>query len=294
MPTFDPNFPPHDAELISEPFRNQFNALKGLIDAVPAGQQGPPGADGRGIAEVYDDGEGRAMVRMSDGATYGPFTIASGPQGERGSDGGPGPEGPAGPAGNDGRGIASVRDSGDGRAIVVMSDGAEYGPFSIATGPQGERGSDGGPGPEGPAGPVGPAGNEGRGIANVRDSGDGTGRCFVDMTDGTTYGPFTVATGPAGMNGNDGRGISNIRDNGDGTLTVDYTDGNTAGPFAMPAGPQGEQGPVGAPGEVTAQQLSDAIGGTSANSNTVQTLEETADLATTIARLNELIGALRR
>jgi len=146
----------------------------------------------------------------------------------------------------------------------------------------------------GPEGPQGQPGNDGRGIANVRDTGDGTGRCFVDMTDGQTYGPFTVANGPAGMNGNDGRGISNIRDNGDGTLTVDYTDGNTAGPFAMPAGPQGPAGNDGAPGEVSAQQLSDAIASTSANSNSVQTLDESADQAAIIAKINELIAALRR
>jgi len=135
----------------------------------------------------------------------------------------------------------------------------------------------------GPEGPQGQPGNDGRGIANVRDTGDGT-----------TYGPFTVANGPAGMNGNDGRGISNIRDNGDGTLTVDYTDGNTAGPFAMPAGPQGPAGNDGAPGEVSAQQLSDAIASTSANSNSVQTLDESADQAAIIAKINELIAALRR
>jgi hypothetical protein len=32
-----------------------------------------------------------------------------------------------------------------------------------------------------------------------------------------------------------------------------------------------------------------AIGGTSANTNTVQTLDEKADLATTVAKLNKLI-----
>lgn len=35
---FDPNFPPTNAELESAPFRNQFNALKALIEAlVPIG-----------------------------------------------------------------------------------------------------------------------------------------------------------------------------------------------------------------------------------------------------------------
>ena len=317
--SFDPSLPANGSEIRAAELRGQLNGLKHLIDALPAGQQGPPGkdgrdgvdgepgqpgpagADGRGIAELRDsgDGTGRVIVVLTDGSEQGPFTIASGPQGERGSDGGPGPEGPQGPAGSDGRSIIAVRDSGDGRAIVVMSDGAEYGPFTVASGPLGEQGP---PGADstvpGPQGETGPAGNDGRGIANVRDSGDGTGRCFMDMTDGVTYGPFTIATGPSGMNGNDGRGIRTIRDNGDGSLTVDYSDGNSAGPFAMPAGPQGPQG---TPGEVSAQQLSDAIGGTSANSNNVQLLGLTvsdpptqSELQAVANKLDELINTLRR
>jgi hypothetical protein len=63
------------------------------------------------------------------------------------------------------------------------------------------------------------------------------------------------------------------------------------GPFTVANGPAGSQG---MPGEVANQQLSDAIAGTSANSNTVQPLDETADQAAIIAKLNELIQALRR
>jgi hypothetical protein len=47
-------------------------------------------------------------------------------------------------------------------------------------------------------------------------------------------------------------------------------------------------------GEVSAADLSFAIGATSANTNSVQTLAETADQAAIIAKLNELIQALRR
>jgi len=60
-------------------------------------------------------------------------------------------------------------------------------------------------------------------------------------------------------------------------------------------------GAQGSPGEVTAQQLTDAIVGTSANihhvsrGHSVQLLNLTvSDLPTTIAKLNELISALRR
>jgi len=96
------------------------------------------------------------------------------------------------------------------------------------------------------------------------------------------------------MNGNDGRSIINVRDNGNNTITVEMSDGGTYGPFTLPAGPEGPQGPQGNPGEVSAQQLSDAIATTSANSNAVDTLAADADQAAIIAKLNELINALRR
>ncbi|MCX6899678.1 MAG: hypothetical protein NT105_13395 [Verrucomicrobia bacterium] len=62
------------------------------------------------------------------------------------------------------------------------------------------------------------------------------------MSDGSSYGPFTVAVGPAG-----------------------------------PEGAAGSEGPQGPAGEVNGQQLSDAIAGSSANSNAVQELPGDAD-----------------
>jgi len=315
--SFDANEPRSESHQDSAPIRANFVALKALIDTIPAGPPGAAGADGqpgtdgspgtngadgRGIAEVYDSGDGRAMVRMTDGATYGPFTVASGPaglQGERGSDGSQGiagndgAPGATGPAGNDGRSVTNVRDYGDGRAIVDMSDGSSYGPFSVASGPagpQGDRGSDGG---------QGPAGNDGRSVVNVRDSGDG--RAIVDMSDGSSYGPFTVAGGPQGPQGNngvDGRSITNVRDNGDSTLTVEMSDGSAYGPFPMPAGPAGPQGQ---PGEVSAADLSFAFGATSANTNGVQLLGLTvsdpptqSEMQAIANKMDELIAAMRR
>ena len=58
--------------------------------------------------------------------------------------------------------------------------------------------------------------------------------------------------------------------------------------------PKGPQGP---PGEVTSRQLSDAIAGTSANRNGVQTLDTTfgdPDDESLRQKLNELINVLRR
>ena len=66
-------------------------------------------------------------------------------------------------------------------------------------------------------------------------------------------------------------------------------------------GPQGEPGPQGDPGEVTLQQLNDAIATTSANSDGVSTLDlfpsdppTQAEVQDIVNKLNELIEALRR
>ena len=64
-----------------------------------------------------------------------------------------------------------------------------------------------------------------------------------------------------------------------------------------PQGPQGEPGPEGPVGEVSAEQLAGAIGGTSANSNAVGTLEDAfadPDMELLRGRFNELVLALRR
>jgi hypothetical protein len=152
---FDPNQPANGSPLSSAVMRSQLNSLKILIDAVPAGPPGPAGADGRGIAEVYDSGDGRAMVRMSDGTIYGPFTIASGPPGPQGD------RGDVGPVGPEGRHVVSVTDSGDGRVYVQMSDGSSYGPFWAASGPAGPQGPQGPAGNDGATGPQGPPGEAG-------------------------------------------------------------------------------------------------------------------------------------
>ena len=360
---FDPSLPVNGSQIRAGELRDQFNGLKELIDTTPAGppgekgdkgdkgdpgdvgsegpagsggapgQPGPAGADGRSVVNVYDDGSGRAIVQMSDGSTYGPFTIASGPAGPQGNPGNDGSPGPGGPAGSDGVSIVNVYDSGDGRAIVALSNGQTFGPFYVAggpAGPPGDRGSDGSPGPagnDGAPGSQGPQGNDGRSVVNVRDSGDG--RAIVDMNDGSSYGPFTVAGGPAGPQGpagNDGRSLTMRGDwnswtgynagdvtayNGNVYVAMDYASGTTpdadgrwrvmsiVGP-AGGSGPQGDAGPVGPQGpqgEVSAGDLSFAIGGTSANSNTVQTLDSSfsdADTETLRQKLNELIGVLRR
>ena len=59
-----------------------------------------------------------------------------------------------------------------------------------------------------------------------------SGRCIIQLSNGATYGPFTVANGPQGPQGNPGD-----------------------------TGAQGPQGEQGAPGEVTSTDLGTAIGG---------------------------------
>ena len=194
--SFDATKPANGALIIAAELRGQFNGLKDLIDAIPPGSvgpqgpQGPAGADGapgavgpagpagREVVGVSDNGSGQAVIQMSDGNTYGPFIVASGPQGmpgpqgndgnqgAQGANGNDGGQGPQGAPGVDGVSISNVYDDGSGRAVVQLSNGSSYGPFTIASGPQGQqgekgdRGDDGGQGPQGEQGPPGiPAAN---------------------------------------------------------------------------------------------------------------------------------------
>ncbi|MFA7006459.1 MAG: hypothetical protein WC429_20625, partial [Verrucomicrobiia bacterium] len=183
----------------------------------------------------------RAMVRMTDGTTYGPFTIASGPQGDRGSDGSPGPAGNDGQPGPEGRHVSNVMDYGDGRAIIIMSDGTNYGPYAIANGPQGPAGPPGEPGPN----------------FNMRGDWEAwsgysrgdvvayNGNIYVSFADGVSGPPpdqdprwkLLTIVGPTGAAGSQG----------------------PAGDPGSPGSP-GPEGPQGIPGEVSNQQLTDAIG----------------------------------
>ena len=158
--------------------------------------------------------------------------------------------GPAGPAGRDG------------------NDGA-IGP----EGPQGEKGD------KGDTGDQGPQGNDGRNVVGVYD--DGSGLASIQMSDGSSYGPFIVASGQQGPQGEKG-------DRGD------------QGPQGN-QGDRGDGGPQGPPGEVSTGQLDMAIATTSANSNAIELIALTpsdpptaSDLQAVIDKVNELITALRR
>jgi hypothetical protein len=247
MPTFDPSHPQNGDDVDADLLRNNFVALKDEIDALLAPLQGPPG-----------------------------------PKGDTGEKDDAGDPGEPGPAGADGRGIMNIRDNGDGRAVIEMSDYSTYGPFYVASGPQGQPGA---------AGPPGPNFNM-RGdwqAWDVYNRGDviaHNGNLYVSFADSISGPPpdqdtrwkLLTITGPAGSPGAQGE----------------------PGP-AGPAGNDGSPGPQGPPGEVTAaqlaQEISFAFGGTSANSNNVQAMDTSFDDPEKEAirqKLNELITALRR
>jgi hypothetical protein len=100
----------------------------------------------------------------------------------------------------------------------------------------------------------------------------------LSVAGGTLHFTFNI---PQGANGADGINGSSGSDGGEG--------------------PPGPEGPQGVPGEVTLQQLNDAIAGTSANSNGVSTLGLVAsspptqnEMQSLGDKLDELINALRR
>jgi hypothetical protein len=130
-------------------------------------------------------------------------------------------------------------------------------------GPEGPQGPSGGPpGPEGPQGVQGPVGPEGP-----------PGPQGVQGPEGP-QGPSGGPPGPEGPVGPQG----------------------PQGPDGV-MGPEGPIGPQGPPGEVTQNDLAQAIQGTSNNSNAVPTLDTPfadPDAEALRVRLNELIGALRR
>src|SRR5262245_41639332 len=92
---FDPNFPPPNSPLNSGPFRNQFNGLKSLIDAVP-------GVTGVQVDAVNTlDPGNAASVQMSLIGTTLHFTFSI-PRGGDGAPGGPGDKGDKGDTGDTG------------------------------------------------------------------------------------------------------------------------------------------------------------------------------------------------
>ena len=180
----------------------------------PQGDQGPAGPEGP---------QGVQGATGADGAT--------GPQGLTGPQGPQGLTGAQGPTGQNGNGISSTTDNGDGTFTLTYTDGSSF-TTSNLTGPQGNTGAQGPQGVQGPQGLTGATGPQG--LTGAQGPQGATGPQGL-----------TGAQGPTGQNGN---GIASTTDNGDGTFTFTYTDGSSFTTSNL-TGPQGAQGNTGAIGQ---------------------------------------------
>ncbi len=191
----------------------------------PAGPMGPPGedgADGTGIDDIGDDGQGVITFYFTDGTLYTTPNLT----------------GPAGPAGTGINILGSLNDPGDlpgeaetGDAYLIDGDiwlwnGEEWLNAGNIQGPQGEPGLQG---PQGEQGPVGPQGDQGPAGPQGEPGAEGP------------EGP-QGEIGPQGPQGDVGP---------QGEPGAEGPQGD-AGPQG-PTGPQGEQGPEGVQGPVGPQ-----------------------------------------
>jgi len=83
---YDPTYPPANAEIESAPLRNQFNALKALIDAI----QTLTGAQVDGVTTLPPGSPAAASVTVTGNTLHFSFQI---PVGATGAEGTPGPPG---------------------------------------------------------------------------------------------------------------------------------------------------------------------------------------------------------
>ena len=296
---YDPTYPANGTPAASAPMRAQFQSIVDLIGTIPVGPQGPQGEPGTpGVSVTGAVVDGVSTVNPWDPASASAFFDGAnvhfsfgiprgndgmqGPQGNPGNDGGQGPQGNQGQQGDPGPqgppftnfvvDSTSTLEPWQPAWVQTTFDGTwvrfSFGIPRGNDGPQGQpgkNGADGQPGPQGPpftnftvdaTNTLQPWEN-----AYVQTSYDGT---FVRFTFGIPRGQDGQPgpQGPQGPQGNDG------------------PQGQQG-----PQGNYGPQGPQGPPGEVTTQQLANAIAGTATNTSEVQQV---------LAKMNELIVALRR
>lgn len=129
-----------------------------------------------------------------------------------------------------------------------------------------------------------------------------------ELIDGIPAGP----PGADGASGNDGApgepfaqavvdGVTTLDPGTDATVEVSFDGTNVHFTFGLPRGSDGGDGPTGAPGEVTTQQLADGLLTCSANTNGVATLDLTvsdpptqAEVQSLVDKVNEMLLAQRR
>jgi hypothetical protein len=258
---FDPTYPATNALIESAPLRAQFNGLKDLIDAL----QSITGAVVDGVNTLPAGDPAAVDLSVVDGTLHFTFGIPAGADGSSGADGPPF--------------AAAVVDavntlpSGDPATVEANFDGSTvHLTFGIPRGNDGSNGVDGAQGPPGSDGSEGAQGPPG--------------------TDGAQGPPFAQAVVD---------GVTTLEPGEQATVEVAFDGSQVHFSYGIPRGNDGSSGADGAPGEVSFQQLTDAIDTTSSNSNGVATLGLTvsdpptqAEMQQIADKLDELIQALRR
>ena len=262
---FDPSLPAPNSTLSSLVMRNQLTGLKELIDAVGS------------VTSVMVDGVttlpagSPAGVSLSLIGSVLHFTFEI-PQGQEGL---AGPQGPAFSTAV----VDSVNTLNPGEAATVGStfDGTTvHFTFGIPRGSDGMNGSNGSDGSQGPQG------------SNGNDGAQGP-----PGNDGAQGPPFAQAVVD---------GVSTLNPGDSASVSVNFDGSNVRFQFGIP---RGADGAAGTPGEVTNADLtaaiSNAVSGTSNNSNAVSTLNQSADsnynpsqIQALMDKMDELITALRR
>ena len=134
---------------------------------------------------------------------------------------------------------------------------------------------------------------------------DSPAQVNLSVTGNTLHFSFDL---PQGHDGNDGAqgppfaqavvdGVNTLEPWERAAVDVSLDGSNVRFTFGIPRGNDGANGSDGAPGEVSQQQLDDAINGTSANTNEVSTLDSEffdPDMEALRQKLNELILNGRR
>ena len=134
---------------------------------------------------------------------------------------------------------------------------------------------------------------------------DSPAQVNLSVTGNTLHFSFDL---PRGYDGNDGAqgppfaqavvdGVNTLEPWESAAVDVSFDGSNVRFTFGIPRGNDGSNGSDGSPGEVSQQQLDDAITGTSANTNNVSTLDNSyadPDMEELRQKLNELILNGRR
>jgi len=295
---FDPTYPPTNAEIESAPLRSQFNGLKALIDAVPAGPPGPPGNDGAPGPPGQNGSDGAqgppgqpftsfvvdntTTLNPSDPATVQTsfdgsnvrfqFGIPRGNDGTNGSNGSDGAQGPQGPPfANAVVDSVTTLNPGDAATVQTSFDGSNVRfQFGIPRGSDGTNGSNGTDGMQGPPGPA----ITSYVVDNVSTLNPGDYATVNASFDGTSvrfsFGIPRGNDGSSGSNGSDGAPgapftnfvVDSVSSVPPGSLP--YVSANFDGTavrlnFGIPQGIEGPQGYTGPQGPPFASAVVDSV-----------------------------------